>query len=54
MVQDARELQVAVDRPVQDVNRLLKQFEDMNKLMKNFTRGGKSRLMNGFKMPMGF
>lgn len=39
---------------VQDVNRLLKQFEDMNKLMKNFTRGGKSRLMKGIKMPFGF
>jgi signal recognition particle subunit SRP54 len=41
---------------VQDVNRLIKQFDDMSKMMKNITRGGKSRMMQNFKMPggMGF
>ncbi|GAB5466241.1 MAG: signal recognition particle protein [Candidatus Kapaibacteriales bacterium] len=42
-------------RTVQDVNRLLKQFEDMNKMMKMMTQGKKSRLMTGMnalgKMP---
>ncbi|MGE5479132.1 MAG: signal recognition particle protein [Chloroflexota bacterium] len=37
---------------VQDVNRLLKQFEEMQKLMKNMTAGKRSRFMP--KMPMGF
>jgi signal recognition particle subunit SRP54 len=36
---------------VQDVNRLLKQFDDMRKMMKNMTRGKKSRFMP--KMPGG-
>ena len=34
---------------VQDINRLLKQFQDMQKMMKNMTRGGKRRGMP--KMP---
>lgn len=38
---------------VQDVNRLLKQFDDMSKMMKNITRGGKSRMMKNFQMPFG-
>jgi len=38
---------------IQDVNRLLKQFEDMNKMMKNFTRGGKSRFLKNFGLPGG-
>lgn len=38
---------------VQDVNRLLKQFDDMNKMMKNITRGKKSRLLKNFGMPPG-
>jgi len=33
---------------VQDVNRLLKQFDDMQKMMKNMTRGKKSRFMPKF------
>ena len=39
---------------VTDVNRLLKQFEDMKKLMKQFSGGkGKKMMrgMGGFKMP---
>lgn len=39
---------------IQDVNRLLKQFEDMQKMMKNITRGGRSRLLQNFKLPPGF
>ncbi len=37
---------------VQDVNRLLKQFADMQKMMKSMTRGKKSRFMP--KLPGGF
>lgn len=36
---------------VQDVNRLLKQFEDMNKMMKNFAHGKRSRFMQGLNLP---
>jgi signal recognition particle subunit SRP54 len=39
---------------VPDVNRLLKQFEDMQKMMKNITRGGKSRLLRQLNLPQGF
>jgi hypothetical protein len=39
---------------VQDVNRLLKQIDDMSKMMKNMTRGGRSRMMANFKNTPGF
>lgn len=39
---------------IQDVNRLLKQFDDMQKMMKNLSRGGRSRMANMLKMPGGF
>jgi signal recognition particle subunit SRP54 len=39
---------------IQDVNRLIKQFDDMSKLMKNISHGKKSRFMQNLKMPMGF
>ena len=39
---------------IQDVNRLLKQFEDMKKMMKQMNRGGKNRLMKGLGLPKGF
>jgi signal recognition particle subunit SRP54 len=32
---------------VQDVNRLLKQFDDMGKMLKNISRGNKSRMLGG-------
>ena len=32
---------------VQDVNRLLKQFEEMQKMMKMFSKGGIGKLMRG-------
>ena len=34
---------------VQEVNRLLKQFEDMQKMMKQFSKGGMAKLMRGMK-----
>lgn len=36
---------------VQDVNRLLKQFEDMSKMMKTLTQGKKSRMFGGLGLP---
>lgn len=39
---------------IQDVNRLIKQFEDMTKLMKTISRGGKSRFLKNFNLPQGF
>lgn len=39
---------------IQDVNRLIKQFEDMSKMIKNFTHGKKSRMLRNFQMPQGF
>ena len=34
---------------VQEVNRLLNQFEQMQKMMKQFSRGGMGKLMRGMK-----
>ncbi|MBR4876912.1 MAG: signal recognition particle protein, partial [Rhodocyclaceae bacterium] len=34
---------------VQEVNRLLKQFEQTQKIMKHFTKGGLGKLMRGMK-----
>ncbi len=39
---------------VQDVNRLLKQFGEMQKLMKQFTRGKHSRMFGSMKLPASF
>jgi len=40
---------------VQDVNRLLKQFDQMQRMMKKFSKGGMGKLMRGLKgrMPPG-
>lgn len=38
---------------IQDVNRLLKQFEDMKKMMKGMNAGKKSRFMRGLGLPKG-
>jgi len=38
---------------IQDVNRLLKQFDEMGKMMKNMTRGGKYKMLQNFGMPKG-
>lgn len=39
---------------VQDVNRLLKQFEDMQAMMKQMTKGNPLSAMRNMKMPTGF
>lgn len=41
---------------VQDVNRLLKQFDDMQRIMKKIKKGGLAKMMRGMKsmMPPGF
>ena len=36
---------------VEDVNKLLRQFEQMKKTMKQFSNMGKRRMMGGFKLP---
>ncbi|MCX6134659.1 MAG: signal recognition particle protein [Ignavibacteriales bacterium] len=36
---------------VQEVNRLLKQFDEMQKMMKRLTRGGMKRAMQGMRLP---
>lgn len=38
---------------IQDVNRLLKQFEDMKKMMKGLNAGKKNRFMRGLGLPKG-
>ncbi len=38
-------------RNIQEVNRLLKQFEDMKKMMKQMTNMGKGKKKGGFKFP---
>jgi signal recognition particle subunit SRP54 len=38
---------------IQDVNKLLKQFDDMNKMMKTITRGGKTRMLKNLGMMKG-
>ncbi|HPR05980.1 MAG TPA: signal recognition particle protein, partial [Denitromonas sp.] len=35
--------------PVQEVNRLLKQFEQTQKVMKQFSKGGMAKMMRGMK-----
>ncbi len=37
---------------VQEVNRLLKQFEEMQRMMKRITKGGLKRAMQGMRMPI--
>ncbi len=37
---------------VQEVNRLLKQFEEMQKMMKKFSKGNARRAMRGMKFPL--
>lgn len=39
---------------IQDVNRLIKQFEDMTKLMKTVSRGGRHNLLKNLNLPQGF
>jgi signal recognition particle subunit SRP54 len=39
---------------VQDVNRLLKQFDDMQRMMKKMKKGGMAKMMRGMKGMMPF
>ncbi len=39
---------------LQDVNRLLKQFEEMTKLMKTINRGGRTRFLKNLNLPANF
>jgi signal recognition particle subunit SRP54 len=38
-------------RPVQEINRLLKQYVDTRKMMKSLSRGMIPRMMKGLKFP---
>jgi len=38
-------------RPVQEINRLLKQYVDMRKMMKSLSRGIMPRIMRGMRFP---
>lgn len=49
-----RRIAVGSGSSIQDVNRLLKQFEDMQKMMKMMTKGNMAQKMRNFKMPTGF
>ncbi len=37
---------------IQEVNRLLKQFEEMQKMMKKISKSGVRRTMQGMRLPM--
>jgi signal recognition particle subunit SRP54 len=51
-----RRIAIGSGRDIQEVNRLLKQFEDMQKMMKKMGKGGMGKMMQGMKqmMPGGF
>jgi signal recognition particle subunit SRP54 len=38
-------------RPVQEINRLLKQYVETRKMMKSLSRGIMPRMMRGFRFP---
>ncbi len=57
LINGSRRKRIAVGSgsTVQDVNKLMKQFEQMQKMMKTLGRGGNfGRMMKGMKMPAGF
>jgi signal recognition particle subunit SRP54 len=39
---------------VQEINRLLKQFEQMQRMMKQMSKGGMGKLLRGFKGKLPF
>ena len=51
-----RRIATGAGMQVQDVNRLLKQFDDMQRMMKKMKKGGMAKMMRGMKgmMPPGF
>jgi len=46
-----RRIAIGSGTTVQDVNRLLKQFEEMQKMMKRFSKGNMHRAMRGMQFP---
>jgi signal recognition particle subunit SRP54 len=49
-----RRIAVGAGVPVQDVNRLLKQFEQMQTMMKQMKKGGLAKMMRGLAGVRGF
>ncbi|HCV44213.1 MAG TPA: signal recognition particle protein, partial [Bacteroidetes bacterium] len=50
-----RRIAIGSGTSVQDINKLMKQFEQMQKMMKSIGKpGGAGRLMRGHRMPAGF
>lgn len=51
-----RRIAMGAGMQVQDVNRLLKQFDEMQRMMKKMKKGGMAKMMRGMKgmMPPGF
>jgi signal recognition particle subunit SRP54 len=47
-----KRISVGSGTTIQEVNRLLKQFEEMQKMMKKISKGGMKRAMQGMRMPM--
>jgi len=47
-----RRISVGSGTTIQEVNRLLKQFEEMQKMMKKISKGGVRRAMRGMNMPI--
>ncbi|HVN49296.1 MAG TPA: signal recognition particle protein [Bacteroidota bacterium] len=47
-----RRIAVGSGTTVQEVNRLLKQFDDMQKMMKRFSKGNARRMLRGMQFPM--
>jgi signal recognition particle subunit SRP54 len=47
-----RRISIGSGTTIQEVNRLLKQFEEMQKMMKRISKGGVKRAMQGMRMPM--
>ncbi|MDP2885175.1 MAG: signal recognition particle protein [Ignavibacteria bacterium] len=53
MINGSRRRRIALGSgtTVQEVNRLLKQFEEMQRMMKRFSKGGMKRAMQGMRLP---
>ncbi len=49
-----RRIAVGSGTQVQDINRLLKQFEEMQRMMKQMTKGNAKSMLRNMKMPTGF
>ena len=47
-----KRISVGSGTTIQEVNRLLKQFEEMQKMMKKISKGGMKRAMQGMRMPI--